>query len=278
MVDRLRNKVAIITGGVSGIGLATAELFIEEGAKVVVGDIQDGAGAALQERFPKDLHYVPTDVTDDAAVGRLVDQAVQRFGKLDIFFNNAGAGGDSAPMLELSAEGFDRTAALLLRSVLSGHKHAGRQFKKQGSPGAIVSTASIAGLQGAWTAAAYTACKHAVIGVVRQAAAELGPLGIRSNAVCPAVIMTPLMASAFGVPTARAEEFLQRIAPRFGKLHPIGRVGWPRDVAQAVLFLASDEAAFISGIALPIDGGSSAVTLGGFGAEVATVAQEFSTQ
>lgn len=275
MAGKLAGKVAVITGGTSGIGLASVELFVAEGARVVVGDIQDDLGAALQARFPQDVLYIHTDVADDDAVGALVQAAVDRFGKLDTIFNNAGSGGDFAPMTELTAAGLDKTLALLTRSVLSGHKHAARQFQKQGTGGSIISTASAAGLQGGWSAAAYTIAKHAVIGVVRQAVAELGPFGIRSNAICPGVIMTPIMASAFGVPKERSDEFLEFLAKRFARIHPIGRVGRPRDIAEVAAFLASDASEFMTGVILPVDGGSTAVTMGSFGVDAAQATREF---
>ena len=275
MAGRLTGKVAVITGGSSGIGLASVELFVAEGARVAVGDVQDDLGAALQARFPKDVVYVHTDVTDDDAVGALVQTAVSRCGKLDVMFNNAGAGGDFAPLMELSSAGLDRTLAINTLSVVSGHKHAARQFQKQGSGGSIISTASAAGLQGGWSAAAYTIAKHAVIGIVRQAVAEFAPLGIRSNAICPGVIMTPIMASAFGVPKERSDEFMAFLAKRFANVHPIGRTGRPRDIAEVAAFLASDAAEFMTGAILPVDGGATAVTTSSFGVDAAAATKEF---
>ncbi len=275
MAGRLTGKVAVITGGCSGIGLASVELFVAEGARVAVGDVQDDLGAALQARFPKDVVYVHTDVTDDDAVGALVQTAVSRFGKLDVMFNNAGAGGDFAPMMDLTSAGLDRTLAINTRSVMSGHKHAARQFQKQGTGGSIISTASAAGLQGGWSAAAYTIAKHAVIGIVRQAVAEFAPLGIRSNAICPGVIMTPIMASAFGVPKERSDEFMAFLAKRFANVHPIGRTGRPRDIAEVAAFLASDAAEFMTGAILPVDGGATAITTSSFGVDAAAATKEF---
>lgn len=275
MAGRLAGKVAVITGGSSGIGLASVELFIAEGARVAVGDIQDDLGAALQARFPKEVVYVHTDVTNDDAVAALVQTAVSRFGKLDVMFNNAGAGGDFAPLTELSSAGLERTLAINTHSVVSGHKHAARQFQKQGTGGSIISTASAAGLQGGWSAAAYTIAKHAVIGIVRQAVAEFGPLGIRSNAICPGVIMTPIMASAFGVPKERSDEFMEFLAKRFANVHPIGRTGRPRDIAEVAAFLASDAAEFMTGAILPVDGGATAVTTSSFGVDAAAATKEF---
>lgn len=260
-MGKLSGKVAVITGGVSGIGLGTVELFIEEGAKVAVGDIQDELGAALQARFPNDLIYAHTDVTDDAGVAALVQAAVDRFGRLDIMFNNAGAAGDRAALVDLTEEGIARTLALLTTSVMLGHKHAARQFIKQGSGGAIVSTSSAAGIEGGWSTAAYTVAKHAVIGVVHQAVAELGVHGIRSNAICPGITMTPIMAQAFGVPAAQASEFEAFLDKRLGTMIPSGRVAYPRDMANAVLFLSSDDSSYVNGAVLPVDGGATAVLM-----------------
>ena len=275
MTGRLDGKVAVITGGTSGIGLGSVELFVAEGSRVVVGDIQDDLGTALQSRYPETVAYVHSDVTDDSAVKFLVQTAVDRFGKLDVMFNNAGTGGDFAPIIDLTAAGFDKTIALLTRSVLSGHQHAARQFQKQGTGGSIITTASAASLQGGWSGAAYTIAKHAVIGIVRQATAELALMGIRSNAICPGVIMTPILASALGVPKVRSGEFLRFLTKRFANVHPIGRVGLPRDVAEAAVFFASDSSTFITGTILPVDGGATAVAMGSFGADAAKAAEEF---
>jgi NAD(P)-dependent dehydrogenase (short-subunit alcohol dehydrogenase family) len=275
MTGQLQGKVAIITGGASGIGLASVESFIDAGARVVVADIQDEMGAALQAKFKNDLLYVRADVTNDDAVKGMVQRAVDRFGKLDVMFNNAGAGGDFAPFLELSPGGLDRTLALLTRAVHAGHKYAALQFMKQKSGGSIITTGSAASFEGGWSGAAYTIAKHAVIGIVRAAVAELSPYGIRANAICPGVIMTPIMASALGVPKDRSDEFIAFLAKRFATFHPIGRVGWPRDIAQAAVFLASDASEFITGATLPVDGGASAVTLGCFGVDAAKATQEF---
>ena len=275
MTGRLEGKVAVITGGVSGIGLASVELAVAEGARVVVGDIQDDLGNALQDRFKGSVLYKSTNIMDDAAIGALVDHAVTHFGKLDVIYNNAGAAGDTASMLDLTPEGADKTLVLLTRSVLSGHKYAARQFIKQGTPGSIVSTASAAGLEGGWSFAAYTVAKHAVIGVVHQAVAELGKLGIRSNAICPGVIMTPIMAAAFGVPAKDAPDFEAFLHKRLGPTQPSGRLGVPRDIAEVFVFLASDASSYVSGAAIPVDGGCTSVTMGSFTPDVIKAASDF---
>src|SRR5690606_29799550 len=186
-------------------------------------------------------------------------------------------GGPSA-MTDVSSEGFDKTIALLTRSVLLGHKYAARQFQKQGGGGSIISTASAAGLQGGWSAAGYTIAKHAVVGVVRQAVAELAPLGIRSNAIAPGVIMTPIMARSFGVPMEKSDEFTEFLAARLGPTQPIGRVGQPDDIAKAATFFASDLSEFVTGVVLPVDGGATAITQGAFAIEVVAAAQEFTSR
>lgn len=275
MAGLLDGKVAIVTGGTSGIGLATVQRYIAEGAKVVVADIQDQLGTELEAAHAGDVAYLHTDVTDEAAIEALVAGTVERFGKLDAIFNNAGAGGDPAPIVDLTAEGFDKTLALLARSVMLGHKYAARQFQAQGTGGSIISTASAAGLQGGWSAAGYTTAKHAVVGIVRQAAAELGPLGIRSNAIAPGIIMTPIMARAFGVPLEQAAEFEEFLAARLASEQPIGRVGRPDDIAKVATFLASDLSDFMTGVTVPVDGGATSVTQGGFAAAAAAAGAEF---
>ncbi|MGD9661968.1 MAG: SDR family NAD(P)-dependent oxidoreductase [Porticoccaceae bacterium] len=274
-MGKLANKVAVITGGVSGIGLATVELFVAEGASVVVGDIQDDLGNALEARFPGKVVYKFTDVTDDLAVEALVQTAVDRFGKLDIMFNNAGSGGDRAAIVDLTAEGMSQTLALLTSSVVSGHKYAGRQFLKQGTGGSIISTASAAGIEGGWSSAAYTVAKHSVLGIVRQAVAEFGRNNIRSNAICPGVIMTPIMASAFGVAADKAAEFETFLAARLAQTQPGGRVGYPKDIAEVAVFLGSDSSAYVNGAVIPVDGGCTAVTMGTFAAEAVQAAEDF---
>lgn len=274
-MGRLEGKVAVVTGGVSGIGLGSVELFVKEGAKVAVGDIQDELGSALEARFPGKVAYAHTDVTDDAAIERLVQLAVDRFGKLDIMFNNAGAPGNRDALIDIDLGGMNDTSALLVNSVVSGHKHASRQFIKQGTGGTIVSTASTAAIQGGWSSAAYTITKHAVLGVVRQAVVELGTHGIRSNAICPGITMTPIMARAFGVPDDQASEFETFLDKRLGTLIPSGRVGYPQDIAEAVLFLASDASAYVNGVVLPVDGGCSAAMLAPFAERMIQAGADF---
>ncbi|WKU05474.1 SDR family NAD(P)-dependent oxidoreductase [Micromonospora sp. HUAS LYJ1] len=278
MADRLKGKVAVITGAASGIGRGGAELFVAEGAKVVAADINDELGAALQKEYAGSLVYVHADVTSEADIAAAVDTAVSKFGKLDIMFNNAGAQGDPSPLIEIGSEGFDKTIALLTRSVVLGHKYAARQFQRQGTGGSIVSTASAAGLQGGWSAAGYTIAKHAIVGIVRQAVVEFAPLGIRSNAIAPGIIRTPIMARSFGVPPDQADAFSDFLEEKLGASQPIGRLGLPSDIAEAALWLGSDASSFVTGIVLPVDGGATAAYAGGFAADVVAAANEFTTR
>lgn len=275
MTGLLEGKVAIVTGGASGIGLATVERFVAEGAKVAIADIQDEFGGSIVDRLGDSVLYVHTDVTDESAIEALVAATVERFGKLDVMFNNAGAGGDRSPMLEIGSAGFDRTIALLTGSVLLGHKYAAREFVKQGTGGSIISTASAAALQGGWASAGYTIAKHAVVGIIRQAVAELAPLGIRSNAIAPGIIMTPIMARGFGLPDEEAVPFAEFLAERLGPSQPLQRTGTADDIAKVATFLASDLADYVTGATIPVDGGATAITLGTFATDVAAAAEEY---
>ena len=271
----LISKVAVVTGAASGIGRAVAEHFVAQGAAVLVTDIRDEEGTALAEELGESCRYVHADVTSEADIAGAISTAVSSFGRLDVMVNNAGAQGDPSTMIDADPDGFDRTLTLLTRSVLLGHKYAARQFVAQQSPGSIVSTASAAAIQGGWSTTGYTAAKHAVVGLVRQAAAELGPLGIRSNAIAPGIIMTPIMSRTFGVPDSDSSEFLEFLADRLGAGQPSRRVGFPDDIAAVATFLASDLSRYVSGTLIPVDGGSTSVTLGTFATDVVAAAEDF---
>lgn len=275
MAGRLTGKVAIITGAASGIGKATAEAFVAEGAKVIASDIDDVRGAALQEAHPGELVYVRTDVTSEADIAAAVAAAVSEFGRLDVIFNNAGAQGDPSGVLDITPEGFDKTMALLIRSAVIGTKHAGAQFVAQGGGGAIISTASAAAIQGGWSALAYTVAKHAVLGLTRQAAAELGAHGIRVNAVAPGIIKTPIMARSVGLPEESAEEFTDFLEEKLGAGQPVGRLGTPEDIAKAVVWLASDDSTFVTGEVLTVDGGATSIYGGDFARDMGETVAAF---
>jgi len=245
-VRSLAGKIAVVTGGASGIGEATARLFAEAGAKVVIGDMQDAG--AIAKQIGGD--FLRTDVRQASEVKALVDFAVSRHGRLDVLFNNAGIEFHS-PLVATDEEAHRNLIDVNLNGVFYGIKYGGQAMLKNEGPsrGSIINTASVAGLIGTPAFGSYSAAKHAVLGLTRTACLELGMFGIRVNALCPGVIDTP-MASALGMPP----EIMERI----GKAHALGRIGKPIEVARAVLFLASDDASFVSGAALTVDGGFSA--------------------
>jgi len=254
MGARLEDKVAFITGACSGIGLATSELFIGEGARVLAADIQDEAGAALQQRFEGRLRYAHCDVTQPAQIQAAVDRAAAEFGGLDIVFNNAGAGGQRGGMDEMTLEGWDNTMNLLLRSVMAGTMYALPHLKARGG-GAIVNTSSISALGSGYAPVAYSTAKAAVLHFSKVCAADLARYRIRVNAVVPGFIATSIFGSGFGLDRAGAQQMASTLAERGGSLQPAGRVGRPEDIAEAVLYLASEAAGFVTGTHLVVDGG-----------------------
>jgi NAD(P)-dependent dehydrogenase (short-subunit alcohol dehydrogenase family) len=253
-MPRLAGKVAIVTGGASGIGEATVRLFADEGAAVVVADIQDEPGRALAAEVGARGVYVHADVTREADVEAAVREAVTRFGRLDCLFNNAGAGGVQGRIEAISVDGFDATVALLLRSVLLGMKHAAPIMKRQGA-GSIISTASVAGLRTGFGPHVYSAAKAAVIHLTRSVAMELGEHGVRVNCICPGAIATPIFGKSFGLSPDRAEGTIALMKGVLETVQPIRRSGVPDDIARAALWLASDESTFVNGEALVVDGG-----------------------
>lgn len=258
MAGQLDGKVAVITGGCSGIGLGTVELFVAEGARVVVGDVQDEKGRTLEARFPGKLAYVHCDVTSEADIERTVKTAAEAFGGLDILFNNAGSGGTPGDLESMTVEAWDGTMDLLLRSVMLGMKHAIPLMRARGG-GAIVNTASIAGLQAGWGPIAYSTAKAGVLHLTRVAAAQLSPQKIRVNAICPGLIATSIFGASMGLPREVADQMAARIAESAHKMQPVPKPGLPEDIARAALYLASDASAFVSGTQIVVDG---ALTIG----------------
>ncbi|MGJ0184348.1 SDR family NAD(P)-dependent oxidoreductase [Corynebacterium glyciniphilum] len=275
MNNLLDNKVAVVTGGISGIGRATVDRFLAEGARVVIADIRDDLGERVASELGDHAAYVHTDVRDEHSIEALVSRTVEIFGTLDIFFNNAGTTGSPAAVTDIDTAGLDSTLTLDVDSVVFGHKYAARQFIAQGSGGSIITTASVAGLQGGWSSVSYSTAKHAVVGTVRHAAMELSQHGIRTNAIAPGVIMTPLIANAFGVPAAQADDLVAFLDDRLGGHQALGRYGTAEDIANAAVFLASDLSSYISGTVLPVDGGVSSYTLSTSDADIAAAAAEF---
>ena len=253
-MGRLEGKVAVVTGGCSGIGLATVERFVAEGARVLVADIQDAAGADAVRRFGASVHYQHCDVTREGDIAAAMDAAAATFGGLDIVFNNAGAGGARLPIEEMTGEAWDATQALLLRSVALGIRYAVPHLRARGG-GAIINTASIAGLEAGWSPIAYAVAKAVVIQLTRVAAAELARYQVRVNAICPGYILTNIFNSGTENPpdvAGRIDAALHQVAPN---VQPMRIAGDPRHIADACVFLASEEAAFVNGIYLVVDGG-----------------------
>jgi NAD(P)-dependent dehydrogenase (short-subunit alcohol dehydrogenase family) len=275
MEGLLEGKTAIVTGGASGLGLASVKRFLKEGAQVVIADIQDELGVAMADELGNKSIYIHTDVTEERAIEKTIAETISHFGRLDIMFNNAGAVGDPSSILEIESMGFDKLMKLDVNSVIFGHKYAARQFKLQGTGGSIITTASVAALQGGWSSVGYATAKHAIVGTVRHAAKELSPFGIRTNAIAPGVIMTPLIGKAFGVPADKTDDFISYLEETLGGKQAMGRYGTMEDVANAALFLASDLSAYINGVFIPIDGGISSYTLSTSDEEIFAVAKDF---
>lgn len=253
-MGRLERKICVITGGCSGIGLGTVERFVAEGAQVLVGDIDDDAGAALSARFEGAVSYRRCDVLDPAQIKALMDEAGARFGGIDVLFNNAGAGGAPERVQDMTPEGWDFTQNLLVRSVALGMTYAFPHMKARNG-GSIVNTASIAGTQAGFGPVAYSTAKAAVIHLTRVAAADLARDGIRVNAICPGLILTNIFTPAHAVPAAMATMIKQTMTQNAPNTQPIEKAGLPEDIANAALFFASDESAFVTGTHLMVDGG-----------------------
>ncbi len=262
-MGRLDGKVAVITGAASGIGRGTVDLFVKEGAKVIAADIQDDKGARLEEQHGKALRYIRCDVTQEADIEAAAKLAVSAFGRLDCFYSNAGTATMGETALGMTAEAFDAVMHLHLRAAMFSVKHAAPIMQRQGG-GSIISTASIAGLQNGYGPYLYSVAKAAIIHMTKLAAAELGPLNIRVNCICPGFIATPIFARAVGMATQVADQTVEGIAAVAKMAQPIPKAGTPEDIAEAALFLASDGSKFVNGIALTVDGG---ITVGRTGAQ-----------
>ena len=246
---KLAGKVAIITGSGSGIGRASALIFAQEGAKVVVADcIQATAEqtVSLIRQAGGEAISIQVDVSKEASVENMVRFTVEHFGKLDILFNNAGVEGLNVPTHELPEEEWDREIAINLKGVFLGSKHAIRQMLKNGG-GVIINTASSAGLIGLPPLSAYCASKGGVVNLTRELAMEYARQGIRVNCICPGVIKTAMIERVF-IENPEKEA-------AYAEGEPIGRLGNPEEIARAALFLACDDSSFVTGTILPVDGG-----------------------
>ncbi len=251
-MDKLDGKVAVITGGASGIGEATVRLFVEEGARVVIADIQDRKGETLADVLGGRAVYQHTDVGREDDVEGAVSRAVSEYGRLDCMFNNAGFGGAVGPIEDIPVDEYDITMNVLLRGVFLGMKHAARQMKTQGS-GSIISTASVAGLRVGHGPHIYSAAKAAIIHLTCSVATELGESGIRVNCICPGAIATPIFKVAF--PEVDEATVVEAVKPILAQLSPLKRSGLPEDIASAAMWLASDDSSFVTGHPLVVDGG-----------------------
>ncbi len=255
-MGRLDNKVAVVTGGASGIGEATVRRFVHEGAKVVIADLQGEVAERLAGELGPAAKAVRCNVAREADVRAAIDAAVAEWGRLDILFNNAGFGGAMGPLDETTVEEYDLTMDVLLKSVFLGVKHASPIMKAQGS-GSIVSTASVCAFEAGVGAQLYSVAKAGVVMMTKAAALELAEFGVRVNAVCPGYIATPLAAGRphTGNERERVDAAVDRLRARNSDNQPLHRSGEPEDIANMVLFLASDESQWVTGQAMVVDGG-----------------------
>ncbi|RLA41181.1 MAG: short chain dehydrogenase [Gammaproteobacteria bacterium] len=254
MSPSLEGKVTLITGAASGIGAATAEIFAERGARVVVSDIAEEGGRETVERIRSaggEAMFRRCNVADPEQVQQLINATVGTYGHLDAAFNNAGVEGEAATTPNCSIENFDLNIDVNLRGVFLCMKYQIEQFLKQASSGVIVNTASVAGLVGAKGVPAYVAAKHGVVGLTKTAAIEFAKKKIRVNAVCPGGIRTQML--------ERLIDEKPWVEKQMLKLQPIGRLGDPKEVGRVVAFLCSDDASFVTGHAMPVDGGCVAI-------------------
>lgn len=250
---RFAGKCAVITGAASGIGRATALLFAREGATVFAADI-DLSGAEALARECEAIIPAACDVCDPAQIKALMDHAAGTCGGIDVLFNNAGAGGDRARIDEIEAEGWDRTMDLLLRSVAMGIRHAVPHMQHR-KGAAIINTSSVAAIGPGYSPTAYAVAKAGVLALTKSAATDLARHGIRVNAVQPGFINTNIFTASLDMPEDRVEQAKAMIAQVSSHAQPVARGGQSEDIANAVAFLASEEAGFITGTSILVDGG-----------------------
>jgi len=256
-MGKLEDRVAVITGGASGIGEAIVRLFAKEGARVVVADIQDEPGQKLARSLGKKATFIHTDVTLEDNVKGMIDHAVDSYGRLDCIVNNAGMGGVEGEIESIPVTEFDRAMAILLRGVFLGMKHAAPVMKRQGK-GNMINMASIAGIRGISQNHPYSAAKAAVIQLTRTVAMELAQYQIRVNCICPGMIVTSIFGNFKRMSSQDIASTKENLIRLFERAQPIQRAGLPEDIANAALWLASDDSSFVTGDALVVDGGTSA--------------------
>jgi NAD(P)-dependent dehydrogenase (short-subunit alcohol dehydrogenase family) len=256
-LGRIEGKVAVVTGGASGIGEGTVRRFVEEGARVVIADVQDGRGSHLAEELGPNTAFVHTDVSQEDQVRAVVDYAVSKWGRLDCMYNNAGFGGVNGPVETIDMDAYDQTMSVLLRGVFLGVKHAAAVMKEQ-RQGSIISTASIAGVQAGFGPVVYSAAKAAVMHLTRCVALELAEFEVRANAICPGLTLTNIFTAALGLDDSAREAAISRVDYALHDWAPLGRSGLPADIANAALWLASDESSYVTGQSIIVDGGLTA--------------------
>ena len=249
---RLENQVAVVTGGARGLGAGIVSRFVEEGARVVFSDLLNEKGKGLEEEFGQNVAFYRADATSAPDTEALMDFAVQRFGRLDCVVNNAGTGGVRGPIAEIPVEGFDQSIALLLRGPFLGIKYAVPHMKG----GTIINIASISGITAGYSPHIYTAAKFGVVGLTKSVALELAEQGIRVNAICPGKMATYIWARVYpDMPADLVERVPEITEPWLAEGVPLGRAGFPADIANAALWLASSESSFVTGQAIVVDGG-----------------------
>jgi NAD(P)-dependent dehydrogenase (short-subunit alcohol dehydrogenase family) len=248
----LDNQVAVVTGGARGIGAAIVRRFVTEGARVVFSDLLDEKGKALEKELGKNVAFYQADATSASDTEALMNFAVERFGRLNCVVNNAGTGGVRGPIAEIPVDGFDRSIALLLRGPFLGIKYAVPHMQS----GTIINIASISGITAGYSPHIYTAAKFGVVGLTKSVALELAERGIRVNAICPGKMATFIWAKLYpDMPADLVERVPEITEPWLAEGVPLGRAGFPADIANAALWLASSESSFVTGQAIVVDGG-----------------------